>query len=127
MKKCLSIILIVSLVLFCVSFASAVSPTFIEGAWTHLEDTENGCLITSLYLTEEGTAYFVTQLFRDNEPAIGRAFVGSWSFIDRNKIHIITGNSATLDLTYCSFNMMFDNDLRDYYFRAELRDGDKLQ
>ena len=125
MKKFVTLILILALVVSC-SCASAVAAWLIDGVWTHMETTATGCLITSLYLTEDGTAYYVTQLFRDGEPGLGRAFVGSWSFTGSNTLHVIIGNNSSIDLTYCTGNMMYDYEMRDYYFRAELRDGDKV-
>ena len=127
MKKLFIVVLVLVLVFPLVAYADDGIPAWlIEGSWNHYESTDDGMLLTSIFLTEDGTAYFVTQLFRDKEPAIGRAFVGSWEKTGRNTIHVIIGNSATMDLTYCSYNMMFDYDLLDYYFRAELRNEDKV-
>ena len=127
MKKLLAVALILVFLLPLVVHAEEGVPSWlIEGSWNHYETTDDGMLLTSLYLAENGTAYFMTQLFRSDGPGLSRSFVGSWEKTGLNSIHVITGNSASLDLTYCSFNMMFDYDLLDYYFRAELRDGDKV-
>lgn len=126
MKKIFALILVLALVLPAAALSS-VEAWLIEGAWTHVEDTESGKLITSMYLEEDGKAYFVTQMFYSEEPGLGRSFVGSWEFTGPDTIHVITGNNSSIDLTYHSFNMMFDHELHDYYFRAEMRDGDVLQ
>ena len=126
MKKLIIAFLIVVLI-FPFSFSLAVEDWLIEGAWTHVEDTGDGMLITSMYLFEDGKAYYVTQVFNGDKVGPGRSFVGSWEFTGIDTIHVVIGNNSSMNLTYHTFNMMFDHELREYYFRAELRDGDPLQ
>lgn len=128
MKKLLAVILILSLLLPVSAFADADVPAWLmEGSWNHFQSTADGMLLTSLYLDDDGTAYFVTQLFNAEGPGLGRAFRGTWEKTGVDTLHVVTGNNSSLDLTYCTYNMMFDYAMQDYYFRAELGDDDKIK
>lgn len=125
MKRLIAIILILALLLPAAALAADVPAWLIDGAWTHLEDNgEGSCSLISVYLTEDGKAYYVAQVFGSEEPSFGRAFVGSWTFTGPDTINVIIGNNATMDLVYKSFNMMVNFKTLDYYFRAQMRDGD---
>ena len=127
MKKMIAVILIFVFLFPAASFGVTVRAWMIEGSWNHFEYTDDGMLLTSMYLDESGKAYFVTQLFHADDPGLGRAFVGSWEFTGEDTIHVITGNNSSLDLTYCTYNMMFDYSTGSYFFRAELKDDDKVK
>lgn len=128
MKKLIALILITALLLPFSAFADTDIPAWMmEGSWNHFESTAYGMLLTSIYLDEDGTAYFVTQLFNAEGPGLGRAFRGTWEKTGVDTVHVVTGKNSSLDLTYCTYNMMFDYDLRNYYFRAELGDEDKIK
>ena len=127
MKRAFILFLIFALVVPSVVLAADVPVWLIEGSWNHFESTDDGMLLTSLYLTEDGIVYFMTQLFRSDGPGLGRAFVGSWEKTGDDTLHVIIGNNASIDLTYCSYNMMYDYASMSYYFRAELEDNDKIK
>lgn len=119
MKKLITIILALALILPAAAYA--VDMEIVSGLWSHAEDTADGMLLTSMYLTEEGIAYFVTQMFGSDGPGLGRAWLGSWELTEINTVHIIIGKHATLDLKYRDYNTMIDQATYDYYLRAELR------
>lgn len=127
MKKTFALLLVLAIVFPVVSLAVNVEEWLIEGSWNHFEHTDDGMLLTSMYLTEEGTAYYVTQLFNSDGPVYGRSFLGSWKKTGLNTIHVVIGNNSSLDLTYYTYNMMYDHELRNYYFRAELGDNDIIK
>ena len=126
MKKLFALILTLVFVLSA-SCAFSLPAWLIDGAWMHVESTDNGMLLTSMYLFEDGKVYYSTQLFLNDAPASGRSCVGSWEFTGEDTIHVIIGEHSSVDLTYYTYNMMYDNELRNYYFRAEMRDGDTLK
>ena len=125
MKK-LIILLLVVLLAVPVS-SSAVAPFLYEGAWTNTASLTDGVCLTTIYLEEDGTAYFMTQMFRSGEVGIGRAFVGTWEPSGSDYVHVTTGNNSSVDLLYCTFNMMYDEATRAMYFRAEMRDDDRVK
>lgn len=125
MKKSIVLFLALVVALPVLAFADVDVPEWlIEGSWNHFEDTGDGMLLTSMYLTEEKTVYYVTQLFDSSGPVYGRSFLGSWEKTGADTVHVKIGNNTSLDLTYCTYNMMYDYELRNYYFRAELGDND---
>lgn len=126
MKKLITMILILALILPAGALAD-IDPEMYEGAWTsHKFTTDGGVVLTTVYLDEGGIAYFMIQSFSPEKPGLGRAFVGSWEVTGPDMIHVISGNNTSMDLIYCSYNMMYHTKLRDKYFRATLRDGDMV-
>lgn len=125
MKRFFVFAFVIVLLLPACSFADVDVPAWlIEGSWNHFEKTNDGMLLTSMYLSEDGTAYFVTQLFNSDGPGIGRAYLGTWEKTGSDTLCVYTGTNSSVDLTYCTYNMMYDYSLRNYYFRAELGDDD---
>ena len=126
MKKLITIILIMAMILPAAALAD-MDPGMYEGAWTcHEFTTDGGVVLTTVYLDEGGIAYFMIQSFSPEKLGLGRAFVGSWEVTGPDMIHVVCGNKATLDLLYCSYNMMYETTTRDQYFRAIMRDGDRV-
>jgi len=125
MRKMILVILILSLLLP-VAAVSDVSEWLYEGTWTNTQDGEDGIALITVSLWEDGKAYYVAQTFSRNEPGIGRAFVGSWEVTGPDTIHVIVGENTSMDLRYCTFNMMLEDKTRRLFFRAEMRDGDNV-
>ena len=123
MKKLITLILILALILPAAACAD-VQKWMYEGAWTSYTYTKNGISITTIYLEENGISYCVMQTFIDNEPGVGRAFVGTWAVTGPDTINVVIGNNTSLDLQYYTYNMMYDHKTLTHYFRAILRDGD---
>lgn len=122
MKKFITLFLALALVLTAVSgTALTLSGWMVWGSWNHFEVTNNGMLLTSIYLEEDGTAYFMTQLFVDGAPGVGRAYVGSWEITSDRYVHIVTGENTCLDLCFKDYNEMDDSATGSMYFRAELK------
>lgn len=73
MKKLITVILILTLLLPVISLAETT------GAWLSMDILETGApTMTWLYLADGGTCYFVIQAFHPDEPGLGRQFVGTW-------------------------------------------------
>lgn len=128
MKRILVFVLVLALFLPVCSLADHDVPAWlIDGSWNHFEKTDDGMLLTSMYLDEDGTAYFVTQVFNADGAGIGRAYLGTWEKTGLDTLRVFTGTNSFIDLTYCTYNMMYDYSLRNYYFRAELGDDDRVK
>ena len=125
MKKLLALLLILAITMPAVSTAS-VSAWMLEDTWTHTEYTTSGVWITSICLTEDGVAYYVVQTFSDGEPGFGRSYVGSWEFTGPDTILVIIGENTEIELFYQTYNLMYNTETKDMYFRAAMRDGDRF-
>ena len=122
MKKLLAVIMILALLLPAASgTALTLSEWMVWGSWNHFETTNNGMLLTSIYLEEDGIAYFMTQLFSDGAPGFGRAYVGSWEITNDRYVHIVTGQNTSIDRCFKDYNEMDDQATGSMYFRAELK------
>ena len=124
MKKLITMILILALILPA-SALGDISAWMLEDTWTHTELMKTGVGIISLYLTEDGKAYYTAQTFMD-EPGTGRSYIGSWEFTGPDTILVFIGENTEIELCYQTYNMMYDTKTRDMYFRAAMRDGDRF-
>lgn len=121
MKKIVAMLVVLALVLPAAACALTLSDWMIWGSWNHCQSLKNGMLLTSIYLEEDGIAYYMTQMFRDGAPGVGRAFVGSWEIVSDRVVHVVIGNNSSMDLLYNNYNEMDDQATGDMYFRAELK------
>ena len=95
MKKLLALFL--SLV-FVFSFASAESfeldPFY---AYAHAEVTNDGAPFMSvIYFAEDGTCYFLAQMFFHDHAGYGRTYVGTWEYTPEGYIHAKTGDNTDI-------------------------------
>lgn len=125
MKKLIAITLILAMLLPAAAMAS-ISAWMLEDAWTHIDYMENGIGIVSLYITEDGAAYYSAQAFLDGEPGISRSFIGSWEYTGPDTILVTIGENTQIELCYQTYNHMYDIKTKASYFRAAMRDGDRF-
>ena len=95
MKKLL--VLILSFV-FIFSLASAESfepdPYY---AYAHTEVTKDGAPYMSvIYFAEDGTCYFLAQMFFHDRAGYGRTYVGTWELTPEGYIHAKTGDNTDI-------------------------------
>ena len=124
MKKLLTVILILAMILPAAALAD-VSSWLYEATWVHTDyGKSGGVTIEALCLNEDGTAFYVVQSFTAEEPMFGRAFVGSWEISGPDTIHVIIGNNAEMEMCYSSYNMMYDVQTRSMFFRSAMGKDD---
>ena len=98
MKKLLSLILVFAVLLPVVSLASDIEIDFYYG-YAHMELTTDGAPFMSvIYFAEDHACYYLAQLFRHDEPGIGRAYVGTWEYTDEGYVYAKIGENT--DITF---------------------------
>ena len=98
MKKLITIILILALILPAAALADEKN---VVGCWGTYETLSTGApAMTMLYLAEDHTCYFLTQMFGPDEPAIGRQYVGTWEMKSDGNVYIKTGNNTDMTLVF---------------------------
>ena len=125
MKKLITMLLILALALPAAALAD-VKAWMLDGTWTYTDYMNDGVGIVSLYMTEDGKAYYTAQAFIGEEPGISRAFVGSWEFTGPDTVLVTIGENTQIELCYQTFNLMYDVKTKSMYFRAAMRDGDRF-
>lgn len=102
MKKLLSVVLILALLLPFAAFAEHPEVDQYYG-YAQIEVTKSGApYMNFLYFKPDYTCYYLTQLFYDNEPGLGRAYVGTWGYTAEGKVFAKVGDNVTLTLGFSS-------------------------
>lgn len=117
MKKLIALFFALALAF---SAASCESMPFEEYCYfygfAHIETLKSGAPSMSvIYLSEDHTCYFLTQMFSPDEPRLGRAYVGTWETLDDGKIFAKIGDNATLTLKLSSLGSLVDVDTMSVY------------
>ena len=124
MKKLITVILILALLLPAAAMAS-VSSWLYEDTWVHTDyGKSGGVTIEAICLHEDGTAFYVVQSFTAEEPGFSRAFVGSWEVSGPDTIHVVIGENAEMEMCYSSYNMIYDIQTRSMFFRSAMGKDD---
>ena len=98
MKKLLSMILILALILPAAVSAAATGPV---GCWAHYELLNDGAPdMTMLYLADDHTCYYLTQMYHTDESGLGRQFVGTWEQLADGSVLAKTGNNTSTTLRF---------------------------
>ena len=94
MKKILSFILILALVLPALAFAEEYEIDEFYG-YAHMDVSADGSpVMYMIYFAPDHTV----QSFRHEEPGLGRAYVGTWEYMDDRCIFAKTGDNT--DITF---------------------------
>lgn len=95
MKKLLALIL--ALLLPAIALADWPAGT----AWTHSSLSAEGVpYMQYLYLAEDGSCYYTTQLFHPDSEAFGRSYTGTWELLISGNVYAKTGNNTSLELAF---------------------------
>ena len=110
MKKLVSVLF--ALILF-FSAASCDSVPFEEycyyEGYGHIEVLKSGApYMAILYLAEDHTCYYLTQMFNTDEPRLGRAYVGTWETLDDGKIFAKIGENSSRTLKPSAMDCLVD-------------------
>lgn len=99
MKKLLSFLLILALLLSSVALSEDLSS--ICGGWATVEKLTTGSPSMSFfYLAEDYKSYYLIQSFKEEEPGLGRAYVGYWEVMEDGSVFVKTGNNTSLTLSF---------------------------
>ena len=114
MKKLLTVCLILALFLPAASLADEQD---VIGCWSSYETLNTGApYITSVFLSEDHTCYFVSQFFKPDEAGVGRAYVGTWEYNNDGTVYVKTGNNTYITLTFSdSYVGAFDTRNGSFY------------
>lgn len=97
------------LVLICLPVIAFSDESDVVGCWAHYEMLTDGApAMSMLYLAEDHTCYFVTQMFHPDKAGVGRKYVGTWSLQSDGSIYAKTGNNTDMTLTIFNESLAFD-------------------
>ena len=119
MKKIVILLLVVSLLLPAAAFAldREVDPYY---GYAHIEIAKDGSPFMSvIYFAEDQTCYFLTQLFRHDEPGLGRAYVGTWGYTADGDVFAKTGDNTTRTFKISSLGSIVDMDTMEVFERFD--------
>ena len=121
MKKLLTIILILALLLPGIALAADSDAV---GCWVHYEKLTTGTpSCTMLYLAENHVCYFLIQAFHEDEPGLGRAFVGTWDWDSDGIVIAKTGNNTTTTLAfYPTYQVAIDKETGSIFVNLSVFD-----
>ncbi|MBO7662896.1 MAG: hypothetical protein J6U01_05955 [Clostridia bacterium] len=110
MKKLIALFFALALA---VSAASCESMTIDEFCYYygygHIEVTKSGAPAMSIiYLAEDHTCYYLTEMFNKEAPVFGRAYVGTWELMADGSIFAQVGENATRTLKPSVMNTLVD-------------------
>lgn len=96
MKKLLIAFLILALLLPTAAFAD---DSFI-GCYASYDLLKDGTPdMQTIYFAEDGTCYYLTQIFHKDEPGFGRAYVGTWT-VEDGQLVAKTGNNTSMTFRF---------------------------
>ena len=108
-------VLILALVLLLPVLAAA-DDSSVVGCWASYQLLTTGCpCMTMLYLADDYTCYYFTQMYEHDEVGFGRAFIGSWEMQRDGSVFVKIGNNATLTLELYGSNNFAVSDTLDVY------------
>ena len=98
MKKLLSIILVLALLIPVASLAAGLD---VGGCWaTYDMQTTGAPQFVVIYLAEDYTCYYLAQSFKKDDVGLGRAYVGTWELQDDGTVLAKTGENTETILTF---------------------------
>lgn len=105
MKKLLALTLILALLIPALALASGP-----EGCWVSYDPLTTGAPhVSFLFLAENGTCYFLTQMFNEDSAGFGRTFVGTWELQEDGSVVAKTGNNTSTTLTFHGEKLAIDD------------------
>ena len=117
MKKAFLLLLALCLLLPAFSSALEIDPYY---AYCHVELTKSGSpYMATLYFTEDQKVFFSCQMFYEDEPGLGRSFIGEWEYTPEGEIFAKIGNTATMTLHLSSLGgeiVLVDKETMSCYF-----------
>lgn len=119
MKKLFAVILILALLLPAASLALDREIDFYYG-YAHIEIAKDGSPFMSvIYFAEDQTCYYLTQLFRHDEPGLGRAYVGTWGYTADGDVFAKTGDNTSRTFAISSLGAIVDKETMEVFDRFD--------
>ena len=113
MKKLITVILILCLLLP----AAALADDRPVGCWaTYSLLTTGAPQVTTIYLAEDHTCYFLIRLFDPDGEGNGRTFVGTWEQLPDGHFLAKTGNNTSTELIIGDDNTIAYNPATNEYY-----------
>lgn len=98
MKKLIILFLIFALFL---PAAALAGESDVIGCWGHYDVLTDGApAMTMLYLAEDHTCYFLTQMFRADKEGFGRTFIGTWEYQSDGSVFVKTGKNTSITFIF---------------------------
>jgi hypothetical protein len=122
MKKLITVILI--LCLFLPAAAFAISESDVIGCYAYYEKLVSGApAMYMIYFGPNHTCYYLIQAFSEDEPSLGRAYVGTWEVQSDGTIFAKTGNNTSSEFFIPEgAAVAYDKKLNQYYINISLYD-----
>ena len=115
MKKLLAVILILAMLLPAAATALEREVDYYYG-YGHIEVTKSGTpFIAVIYFAEDQTCYYLAQMFKSDEPGLGRAYVGTWGYTADGKVFAKIGENTSATFSISSLGSIIDTETMDVY------------
>lgn len=116
MKKLITIILILAMLLPAVTLAEENKEIDYYGGYAHIEISKDDTpIMYVIYFAEDYKCYFLAQAFDSKRPTIGRAFVGNWGYTSDGEVHAVTGENTEITFHITSFGDIVDKETMQVY------------
>ena len=115
MKKliALSLILAVLLPAAALAFDRELDTDY---GYAHMEIAKDGSpFMAVIYFAEDQTCYYLAQMFRQDEPGLGRAYVGIWGYTSDGSIFAKVGENTTRTFKISSLGGLVDMDTMEVF------------
>lgn len=119
MKKLIALILAVALLLPAAAFALDEIDT--DYGYAHMEVTRDGSpYMAVIYFAEDHTCYYLAQMFRHDEPGLGRAYIGTWEYTDEGYVFAKIGDNTSITFkVVSSLHAIVDRTTMEVYDRFD--------
>ena len=115
MKRIVTLFLVLALALPAAACASDPEVSEYYG-YGHIEIAKDGSpYISIIYFAPDQTCYYTTQLFRHDEPGLGRSYVGTWGYTADGHVFAKTGENTTRTFTITSAGGIVDKDTMEVF------------
>lgn len=121
MKKLIAVLLVIMLIP-AVSMADYLDYV---GCYVYYELLTTGApQMTMFYLAPGHVSYYLVQSYHENEPGIGRAYVGKWEVNMDGTIFVKTGNNTSMTLIIPDgASVAYNQDLNQCFINISLYDN----
>ena len=113
MKKLVAVVLLLAMIAPAAVLAEEISNYY---GYAHIGVERSGApVMYVIYLREDYTCYYLAQVFGEDKPLLGRAYVGTWGYTKEGNIHAVTGENTEITFTQTSFGSLCDLENMEIY------------
>ena len=115
MKKLVAVVLLLALITPVA--ALAMSEADVPGCYVYYDLLKSGApQMTMFYLAPNYSCYYLIQSYHEDEPGIGRSYVGYWEVQGDGTIYAKTGNNTDMVLIISEdASVAYDKKLNQYF------------